>query len=117
MKRFVKRTALFAVLASLSVLSNEGFAKGHAGGRQVASHRIVSHRVNQYGNGIPNPDNDSNGAESGIGTNYPAPVTFGTGTGHYGGHGGGNPNPVKPHPKPILGLPPVSLPIGVAKSN
>jgi hypothetical protein len=106
MKRFVKLTALFAVIASLSVLSNESFARGHAGGRQVTSHRIVSHRVNQY-NGIDNPNKDPN---------YPSPNGPGSPTGS-NPIGGGNPNPVKPHPIPVLGLQPVAFPSGGAKSN
>ena len=36
MKRFVKLTVLFAVAVSLSVLSNEGFARGALRGRLAA---------------------------------------------------------------------------------
>jgi hypothetical protein len=102
MNRFLKLTLLFAVAVSFTALANESFAKGPVKAKPARTHK---HRINEYGNGIPNPDNDSNGDESGTGTNYPAPTTFGTGTGHGRPvHGGGNGNPpVKPHPKPIFG--------------
>ena len=108
MKRFVRLTVLFGVVAGLSVLSNEGFAKGSAGGHHSVSHpatghRITSHRVNQYGNGIDNPDKNPN---------YPSPNGFGNTTG-----GGGNSNPVKKHPIPVLGLQPVAFPTGSASGN
>jgi hypothetical protein len=118
MKRIFDLVVLFGVIVAFSAVPNQGFARGGLKPSRAYGHRTyVSHRVNQYGNGIPNPDSDSNGADSGIGTNYPAPVTFGTGTGHYGGHGGGNPNSVKPHPPKVLGLQPVSFPTGPAKTN
>ena len=103
MKRFVRLTVLFGVVASLSVLSNEGFAKGYSGGHRTVSHpatshRITSHRVNEYGNGIDNPDKSPTA---------PSPNGFGNTTG-----GGGNSNPVKKHPIPVLGLQPVAYPTG-----
>jgi len=135
MNRFSKLTVLFAVVLSVTTLASESFAKGTAKASPNASSRArfnsftkgatkakpsstPRHRINQYGNGLPNPDADSNGAESGIGTNYPAPVTFGTGTGHGGPvRGGGNGNPVKPHPIKVLGLQPVQFPASSAVAN
>ena len=80
---------------SFTVLASESFA---AGVTKVKPPRTHKHRVNEYGNGLPNPDNDSNGDASNTGTDFPPPTTFGTGSGH-GGGGNGNP-PVKPQPKP-----------------
>ena len=121
MKTSVKSIALFVVVLGISTLELASTASAGQGSKGVSvrassgGRRVVSHRVNQYGNGLPNPDNDSNGDESGTGTNYPAPTTFGTGTGHGGPvhGGGGNPNPVKPHPLPVQ-TPPASLPSGSA---
>jgi hypothetical protein len=94
MNRFFKLTVLFATLASVSVLSDESFAKGHAGGQQVTSHRIVSHRINEYPGGR-NPDQVPGWPPLGIpGGNSNPPV---------------NP-PVKHHPFPVGGLQPVAFP-------
>ncbi|HEX4000967.1 MAG TPA: hypothetical protein VHX65_20650 [Pirellulales bacterium] len=83
---------------------------------KATASRTHKHRINEYGNGLPNPDADSNGSDSGAGTNFPAPVTFGTGDGYGEGHGGGNGNPVKPHPRPIVGVPPIGVLTGAAKT-
>jgi hypothetical protein len=86
MKRVLRFvTVLALVVASLNVLPSVGFA---------GDHRIVSHRVNLYpGDRNPNRDPD-----------YP-PL----------GGSGGDPNPIKPHPIPVGGLPPAALRINVGK--
>lgn len=99
MNRFLKLTVLYAVAFSFTALANQSFAKRLVKAKLSRTHK---NRINEYGNGLPNPNSDSNGSDSGVGTNFPAPTTFGSGS--YPTHGGGgNPNPVKPQPKPVFG--------------
>ncbi len=109
MKRFLKSAALLAVLTSVSLFSSDSFARGTGSNRRAVSHpaavkRVTSHRINLNGNGPGNPDKDPN---------YPSPS--GPGGPPIGPPGGGNPNPVKPHPMPVQTVPNGWKAVGVFK--
>ena len=93
MNRFFKLTALFAIVASLSVLANEGFAKG---GVKPSSTR--KHRINRYP-GINNPDANPDNPPVWTPWSPVGPI--------------GPPKPIKP--TPVKRLPPVAFPTGPAK--
>lgn len=123
MNRFLKLTVLFAVAISFSAMASQSFAKGKVSSSarvrtasKAVPARTHKHRINEYGNGLPNPNADSNGSDSGIGTNYPPPTTFGSGS--YPNHGGGgNVNPPKSNPHRIYGLQAVRFPTAGATAN
>ena len=103
MNRFLKLTVLGAIAFSFTLLANQSFANGPVKAKPAQTHR---HRINLYPRNS-NPDQDPN---------YGSP----TGPG-YGGPGSpvGPPpvgSPVKPHPRPIIGLSPVAFPSGSAKT-
>ena len=100
MKRLVKLTVLFATLASFSLLANEGFAKGLVKAKPAAAHK---HRINQY----PNDSNPNRNPNYPTGTGGPPPTQP------------VNPpvgSPVKPHPRPIVGVPPIGVLTGAGKT-
>jgi hypothetical protein len=102
MNRFLKLTVLYAVAFGFTALANQSFAKGLVNAKPAQTHK---HRINTYPH-ESNPDQDPNyGSPTGPGYGGPGPV--------------GSPpkgNPVKPHPRPIVGVPPIGVLTGAAKT-